>query len=870
MSRGDNRLRGARNISSAQFTRSDKVGKSDVEDLYRFRATDKSSLDATLSGLSRKASVSIELYRMKQPADAVLRKLGRTDFGRLKSRDRNALLQFQGAARGRSTTKGIKREVEAGDYVIRVVRSSGESRYRFNLTSSPVVPPPPIDPPKPPVPPDGNVGEEETPGNSFNQANPVSFPLTAPLSGFVNDQDGRDFYKVTTGEAGDYQIRLSGLGDNANIEIYDANRNLVKASRKSGTSQEALIQPQDAGSNFFIKVLQNNAGVATPYNLEITKLTDSLSDDATAPAEPTLSNGDAIFTNYVVAGGKDSPKDVFKFTIAPNDEKKSISIELTGLEDNLDVLLYKEGGSAATSLLPKRPSSSAEIHRGALSDGTYFLEIVPGDPVATSGSTYNLKLRLTDGKDIPLQVRDINYGTGSSDPQNVTSVGGRVYFTAVDAFDNTTALWVSDGTLDTTQRIRGNFRSASQFTRVGDKLFFSATDATDGDTELWISDGTDAGTRSLNIRPGVGVGNSADPRQLTAVGSQLYFVSTVSEGGQSVDKFMRADTTGAVQTLATTVTVGGSVVTLDPLSLKQLKAINNDLYFVGDDNDSATSVAELYRITGAGTGSSTIEMVNGESGGIDNNSTSNSFGSGITPELTVIGDKIYTPARVRNGNISQINLVQISASGVTRVNVIAPPLEVSGGPSGLAIAGTTLYFNDNEGVLYKVNNAGTISTFDANSIARIKDLDGVTNVTAATGDSVYFFANDPNNSSIKRLWKSDGTENGTTIVTATQNVEIADSPELVVVGDRVFFRANTTETVIDPDTGQPVTNLLGADLWAWNTTSNVATSIPIGLLGDPSNPKNLINTGADTPALFDDALFFVADDGLSGNELWTL
>jgi ELWxxDGT repeat protein len=850
MSRGDNRLRGARNISSAQFTRSDKVGKSDVEDLYRFRATDKSNLDATLSGLSRKSSVSIELYRMKQPADAVLRKLGKTDFGRLKSRDRNALLQFQGAARGRSTTKGIKREVEAGDYVIRVVRSSGESRYRFNLTSSPV--PPPIDPPKPPVPPDGNVGEEETPGNSFNQANAVSFPLAAPLSGFVNDQDGRDFYKVTVGEAGDYQVRLSGLGDNANIEIYDANRNLVKASRKSGTSQEALIQPQDAGSNFFIKVLQNNAGVATPYNLDIRKLTDSISDDVAAPAEPTLSNGTAIFSNYVVASGKDSPKDVFKFTINPADEKKSISIELTGLEDNLDVLLYKQGSTEAASLLPKRPGIGAEIHRGALSDGTYFLEIVPGDPVATSGSEYNLKLSLTDGKNIPLQVRDINYGTGSSEPQNVTSVGGRVYFTAVDAFDGTTALWVSDGTLDTTQRIRGNFSSASQFTRVGDKLFFSAVDAIAGDTELWISDGTEAGTRSLDIRPGVGVVNSASPRQLTAVGNQLYFVATVSEGGQSVDKFMRADTNGTAQALATTVTVSGSAATLDVASFKQLKAINNDLYFVGDDNDANTeNMAELYRITGAGTGSSAIEMID-----VNGNSTTSSFGAGVTAELTVIGDKIYTPTRSENSSL-RIDLAQISATEISRVNVLG------GAPRGLSIVGNTLYFSNNEG-LYKVENAGTISTFAASNATLIQALSGVRNLTAApTGSSIYFFANESDNSNIKRLWQSDGTASGTSIVAATTAVEIAESPELVMVGDRAFFRANTVDPVS--------LNLLGTDLWVWNTTSNaVDAAKPIEFGLGPSNPRNLINTGADTPDLFDDALFFVADDGLSGNELWTL
>jgi ELWxxDGT repeat protein len=102
-------------------------------------------------------------------------------------------------------------------------------------------------------------------------------------------------------------------------------------------------------------------------------------------------------------------------------------------------------------------------------------------------------------------VRDI-HPSGSSNPEVLTRLGDRLFFSATDGTSGR-ELWVSDGTESGTRRVR-DIRSGPKgslplsLTRVGSRLFFTANDGTHG-RELWVSDGTRAGTRMVrDLRPG--------------------------------------------------------------------------------------------------------------------------------------------------------------------------------------------------------------------------------------------------------------------------------------------------------------------------------------------------------------------------------
>jgi ELWxxDGT repeat protein len=88
--------------------------------------------------------------------------------------------------------------------------------------------------------------------------------------------------------------------------------------------------------------------------------------------------------------------------------------------------------------------------------------------------------------------------------------------------------WTTDGTPAGTYRIGASPGSAGilpqQLTRVGDRVFYTAIDTAAAGGELWSTDGTAAGTAVVrDIHPGTGTSN---PRSLTAVGDRLFFTAT--------------------------------------------------------------------------------------------------------------------------------------------------------------------------------------------------------------------------------------------------------------------------------------------------------------------------------------------------------
>jgi ELWxxDGT repeat protein len=108
-------------------------------------------------------------------------------------------------------------------------------------------------------------------------------------------------------------------------------------------------------------------------------------------------------------------------------------------------------------------------------------------------------------------------------------------------FRSGTEIWKTDGTAGGTRRILNLF-DADHLEVAGDRLFFSGFSSKGRDEftgfELWSSDGTPDGTRIiLDIDPGYDPtpagpeARSSRPRQLTMVGSTLFFVADTPEEG---------------------------------------------------------------------------------------------------------------------------------------------------------------------------------------------------------------------------------------------------------------------------------------------------------------------------------------------------
>ena len=106
-----------------------------------------------------------------------------------------------------------------------------------------------------------------------------------------------------------------------------------------------------------------------------------------------------------------------------------------------------------------------------------------------------------------LLVENIKRDDYSSEPSNLTAMGGRLFFTARDGTHGP-ELWRSDGSQAGTVLVKnihpcsGNYYGPGNLTAVGNTLFFSADDGVSGE-ELWKSDGDEAGTVLVeDINPG--------------------------------------------------------------------------------------------------------------------------------------------------------------------------------------------------------------------------------------------------------------------------------------------------------------------------------------------------------------------------------
>ena len=133
-----------------------------------------------------------------------------------------------------------------------------------------------------------------------------------------------------------------------------------------------------------------------------------------------------------------------------------------------------------------------------------------------------------------------------------------------------------------------------------------------------------------------------------------------------------------------------------------------------------------------------------------------------------------------------------------------------------------------------------------------------TNLTVV-GNSLYFSAEDADHGA--ELWVSDGTESGTVLVkdiyTGTFNNSDADYPNssnpmaLVDVDGTLFFVAETEAN--------------GLELWTSNGTASGTVLVSDINSGDSS----AFDEDSIALVALDDTLFFVADDGEHGYELWT-
>lgn len=390
-------------------------------------------------------------------------------------------------------------------------------------------------------------------------------------------------------------------------------------------------------------------------------------------------------------------------------------------------------------------------------------------------------------------VSDINPGAGSSQPENIAdSLGEGVFFSAISPAHGR-ELWWSDGTPTGTRRMidirvgsLSSFPSAVLTWWNGARVvrLFSADDGARG-RELWTTDGTALGTRIVaDLLPGP---LGSKPRDFVGCGDKVYFTAEVAP---LVRELWVSDGTPAGTQVLTNVPGRG----VHPTGMF---AWRGDLYFQGYVPNKGF---ELYKARG-----SSVQVVRDIHQGI---------GDGYPGLFTPHGGELYFVAQNSLERGGELWATDGSAAGTRLVVDLTPASRVSSSPFDLVEYDGNLYFTARIGSarqLYRTDGtaAGTVPLNPGVPVDRLyrggdgllisfgNDLyatdgtaagttqvsDGFILTPQAAGTGAYFvrgfFSGE--------VFFSDGTVSGTSQICDLLRLGSAQSRELTVSGNQIFF-----------------------------------------------------------------------------------
>jgi ELWxxDGT repeat protein len=493
--------------------------------------------------------------------------------------------------------------------------------------------------------------------------------------------------------------------------------------------------------------------------------------------------------------------------------------------------LWKSDGTAAGTVMVK------EFFRGnwydplprSLTNANGTLLFVAGD------GRHGVELWKSDGTAAgTARVKDINARTVGSQPGNLTNVNGTLYFAADDGAHGM-ELWKSDGTVAGTTLVKdivpggstgyyGGYypfgSSPGNFTNVNGRVFFTAWNPGTGPL-LWKTDGTEAGT-VLVAQTNAG--------NLTAVGDTLFFTSGATTFGDGVELW-KSDGTAAGTTMVKDINPGfhyeygywGTYIVPNNSFPDGLTNVNGTLFFSAEEGENGR---ELW--TSDGTAAGTVLFKDVLPGVI---------GSNPSPVTAAGGSLFFTANASATGR--ELWRSDGTAAGTALVKDIRPG-STGSYPNALTVVNGTIYFRASDGTtgneLWKSNGtaAGTVLVKDIATVSGGSYPASLTNVNGTLFFSAF------GDTTGRELWKSDGTAAGTVLVKDLNPGGWGDPQNLTVANGVLLFSASDG---------------LGWKLWQSNGTA--AGTVVVANLAAALTAVN-------------GTLFFPADDGVHGQELWVL
>ena len=361
-------------LSAVVVSHSDSVGPFDPQDYYAFEMRSAGIATILLTGLAQDAD--LELY------------------------DSNGqLLQFSRSSN--TVPDQIVRSLSAGLYYARVYPYGyARTNYRIEFSATGQGPTPtPTPTPSPPAP-SPLPSPDDGAGNSRETAREIG-SLSATVVSYsdaVGPSDRDDYYVFEMQSAGTARVLLTGLAQDADLELYDSNGQLLQFSRSSNTAPDQIIRSLSAG-RYYARVYPFGSA-RTNYRIEFSATGQATTPTPTpnpspTPPGPEPTPGDAAGNTRATAREVGSLSDVvvsLSDAVGPTDRDDYYAFEmraagtatilLTDLAQDADLELY-DGRGQLLQFSRSSNTTPDQIMRN-LSAGRYYARVSPYGQAATS------------------------------------------------------------------------------------------------------------------------------------------------------------------------------------------------------------------------------------------------------------------------------------------------------------------------------------------------------------------------------------------------------------------------------------------------------------------------------------------------------
>ncbi len=484
-------------------------------------------------------------------------------------------------------------------------------------------------------------------------------------------------------------------------------------------------------------------------------------------------------------------------------------------------------------------------------DGTNFDSLFSGKFIELNDSFYfyaatndnGFELWKSDGTAAGTELfLDILPGNLSSNSSIVGAGTSNYFIFEVNTFAEGTELWKCDGTIAGTTLLKDiNIGSSSsvnqetQFVVFNDKIYFNPF-STENGNELWVTDGTNVGTQLVkDIRTGT---QNSNITELTATSSYLVFSAQGDEHNYYTLWKSDGTTSGTFELKDTNM----GQTTAGMLSFEEF---NNEVYFPSGYN--SLNGVELWKTDGTSGNTILYKDIAHRYSGVNTfydvaEINSKIIYTGMTGEFPAVSDgTINGTMKLSNANAGSsvtpdrdLSAFYSKAGNYVFFKASANPLGYElwktdgteantsmvkdirpGNSSSLTddllfmVYNNIFYFKANDGIhgeeLWRSDGSetGTYLVKDIN-VGSVSSLGNQTNIYynsppprrndisyAVLDGYLYFTANDGTDNSI---WKTDGTESGTSkVITMPQEGSSASFPHILgSVNNKIFFYSYTT------------------------------------------------------------------------------